>query len=97
MSRSYLRQALTGALDCAFVALSVAIYGVVFGVLARGKGLEPLDVLAMSALVFSGTAQFIALDLWLPPLPIGALALTSLVVSLRFLLICASWIGRAHV
>lgn len=45
------------------VALGIATYGVVFGMLAAGAGLEALDVLVMSALVFSGSAQFAGLPM----------------------------------
>lgn len=79
-----------GARDCLPAAVSVIAYGLVFGVLARQKGLTPLEVLTMSGLVYSGSAQFVALDLWTPPLPLWPLVLSTLIISLRYLLICAS-------
>jgi predicted branched-subunit amino acid permease len=85
-----LRRLGEGARDCLPVALSVIAYGMVFGVLARQKGLAPLEVLAMSGLVFSGSAQFVVLDLWTPPLPLWPIVLATAIVSLRYLLICAS-------
>jgi len=87
---STVRRFVAGARDCLPVALSVVAYGLVFGVLARQRGLAGPDVLVMSALVYSGTAQFVALDLWTPPLPVGAIVLAAVIVSLRYLLICAS-------
>ncbi|MBV9522855.1 MAG: AzlC family ABC transporter permease [Alphaproteobacteria bacterium] len=81
---------LAGLRDCIPVALSVIAYGLVFGVLAREKGLGPLAVLAMSGLVFSGAAQFVALGLWGTPLAFGPIVLATAIVSLRYLLICAS-------
>ncbi len=72
------------------MAFSVGAYGLVFGVLAHQKHLGPAAVFAMSGLVFSGTAQFVALDQWEPPLPLLPLLSAVLVVSLRYVLICAS-------
>jgi branched chain amino acid efflux pump len=72
------------------IGVSVLVYGTVFGGLAAQAGLSPLEAVLMSALVFAGGAQFIALELWQAPLPIVALVLTTLVVNLRFLLMGAT-------
>ena len=58
-----------GVRDCVPVAFSVGAYGLVFGVLAHQKHMGAGEVFTMSGLVFSGTAQFVALDQWTPPLP----------------------------
>jgi 4-azaleucine resistance transporter AzlC len=75
------------------VGLSVLVYGIVFGALAGQAGLSPMEAILMSGLVFAGGAQFIALDLWHTPVPIAALAVTTLVVNLRLLLMGASLSG----
>ncbi|MDQ2714603.1 MAG: AzlC family ABC transporter permease [Chloroflexota bacterium] len=64
--------------------------GIVFGVLARRAGLSLVQVLLMSGLVFGGSAQFAALSLWVTPLPVIALLLTTLVVNSRHLLMGAA-------
>ncbi|MBO9588115.1 AzlC family ABC transporter permease [Devosia sp.] len=90
---SRMDQFLAGARACVPVAISVAAYGLVWGVLARGAGLSLLEVIMMSALVFAGSAQFVALDLWTATpaaLPIGALVLAALIVNLRYLLLTAT-------
>ncbi len=82
-----------GARACIPVCISVAAYGVVWGVLARGTGLSLVEVVLMSALVFAGSAQFVALDLWTATpsaLPIGPLILATLIVNLRYLLLTAT-------
>lgn len=84
------REFVFGMRDCVPVAFSVGAYGLVFGVLARQKHLGAGEVFGMSGLVFSGTAQFVALDQWIPPLPLIPLLSAVLVVSLRYVLICAS-------
>lgn len=77
---------LWGALkDALPVAISIATYGVVFGALAHQVGLGVFDVLAMSALVFSGSAQFIALPLLQAGVGPFDLFLTTLMLSLRHL------------
>lgn len=86
-------QFFAGARACLPVAISVAAYGLVWGVLARGTGLSLLEVLMMSGLVFAGAAQFVALDLWSATpasLPIGALVLAAFIVNLRYLLLTAT-------
>jgi len=78
------------------IALSVFAYGCVFGLLARQAGMRFTDATLMSSLVYAGSAQFVALGLWISPLPIGALVLTTLVINLRHLLMGAAmrpWFG----
>lgn len=87
------QQFFAGAGACIPVAISVAAYGLVWGMLARGAGLSPLEVVMMSGLVFAGAAQFVALDLWTTTpgaLPVGALVLAALIVNLRYLLLTAT-------
>lgn len=76
--------------DAVPVAFSIATYGVVFGALAHQVGLGVFDVLAMSALVFSGSAQFIALPLLHAGVGPLDLFLTTLVLSLRHLVMGVS-------
>lgn len=72
------------------LAVSVTVYGMVFGVLAREVGMEWADATLMSALVSAGGSQFVALGLWRLPLPIPAIVLTALVVNLRHILMGAA-------
>lgn len=78
------------------VSLSIAIYGVVFGALARQAGFATVEVLAMSALVLSGSAQFVGL----PLLQAGAgpveLFLTTFLLSLRHLVMGLSLAPRVR-
>ena len=76
---------LQALLDSIPVALGIATYGVVFGALARQAGLTLLDSLGMSALVFSGSAQFVALPLLQAGVGPAELFVTALLVSLRHL------------
>lgn len=86
-------QFFAGARACLPVAVSIGAYGLVWGVLARGAGLSAVEVIMMSGLVFAGSAQFVALDLWSSTpasLPIGALVLAALIINLRYLLLTAT-------
>jgi 4-azaleucine resistance transporter AzlC len=82
--------ALAGARQAGVLALSVFIYGTLFGVLARQAGLSLAEALLMSGMVSAGTSQFMALGLWTTPLPMLTIVLTTLVVNLRHLLMGAA-------
>lgn len=75
---------------CVPIALGVAGYGVVFGVLARRAGLSTAEATLMSATVLAGAAQVIAVELWEYPIPVVALVVTTFVVNLRYVLMGAS-------
>jgi 4-azaleucine resistance transporter AzlC len=68
----------------------VVPFALLFGALAAAKGLSPLEVLLMSALVFAGGSQFLALELWAEPLPVAALALSTFLINARHLLMGAA-------
>ncbi len=72
--------------------LSVAVVpiGLVFGAVAATKGLSALEAMVMSALVFAGGSQFVAMDLWSHPASIVALGLAALLVNVRHVLMGAS-------
>ncbi len=72
------------------VAASVAAYGSVLGVLAVQKNLSWLELLAMNISIFAGSAQFVMMDMWIPPLPVAEIAAAVVVINLRYLLIGAS-------
>jgi 4-azaleucine resistance transporter AzlC len=65
-----------------------------FGALATAKGLSPLEVMLMSALVFAGGAQFAAVELWAAPAPIGALVFSTLLINARHVLMSASLVPK---
>ncbi|MDB5075287.1 MAG: hypothetical protein JWO42_1466, partial [Chloroflexi bacterium] len=79
-----------GARQALPLALSIFAYGLVFGVLAGQAGLSAPESLLMSMLVFAGSAQFVALGLWVAPLPVVPIVLTTLVVNVRHVLMGAA-------
>ena len=76
----------------AILPLTVAVVpiGLVFGAVAATKGLSALEAMLMSALVFAGGSQFVAMDLWTHPASWTALGFAALLVNLRHVLMGAS-------
>ena len=72
------------------VGASVAAYGSVLGMLAAQKGLTWMQLLAMNLSVFAGSAQFVMVEMWAPPLPVVEMILAVLIINMRYLLIGAS-------
>lgn len=83
-----------GAIAILPVLVATAPIALLFGTLAAAKGLSPVEVWLMSATVYAGALQFVAIDQWADPAPIGLLVFTALVVNVRHILMGAS-IGRA--
>ena len=75
-----------GARQSLPLAISAALYGVVFGILARQSGLSVLDATLMSGIVCAGASQFMVLDLWQSPLSALRIVLTAFLVNLRHVL-----------
>ncbi len=84
------RGVLAGVRVAAPMAVSVAVYGVVFGVLARQVGMSLLETVLMNVIVFAGAAQLAALDSWVAPLPIAALVITVVLVNMRLIMLGAA-------
>ncbi len=72
------------------VAFSVAAYGSVLGILAVQKGIGWVALLAMNLSIFAGSAQFVMVEMWIPPLPVLEVTMAVLAINLRYLLIGAS-------
>lgn len=72
------------------IGASVAAYGSVLGMLAAQKGLTWVQLLAMNVSVFAGSAQFVMVEMWVPPLPVVEMTIAVLIINMRYLLIGAS-------
>jgi 4-azaleucine resistance transporter AzlC len=64
-------------------------FGLLFGSLASSYGLSPWFAVAMSAFVFAGSAQFVALGLIALHAPLWVIISTTFIVNLRHLLYAA--------
>ena len=81
---------LAGVAAIAPVMVAAVPVGLVFGAVGIQAGLSPVELTLMSALVFAGAAQFVALDLWASPAPWLALTISAFIVNLRHVLMGAS-------
>jgi predicted branched-subunit amino acid permease len=83
-----------GAFAIAPVLAAAIPIALLFGTLSVAKGLSVAETSLMSMTVFAGALQFVAIDQWSNPVPVGLLAFTALVVNIRHVLMGAS-IGRS--
>jgi 4-azaleucine resistance transporter AzlC len=85
------RSEVRAALVAVFPTVAACIpFALILGQQATAKGLSPLEMLAMSSIVFAGSAQLLAVGLWTMPAPVPALALMALLINLRHTLMGAS-------
>src|SRR5262245_26994969 len=80
-----------GVVDILPVVTAAVPIGLLFGTLAAAKGITPLEAVLMSATVFAGAAQFVAVDLWTNPVPVLLLTLTVFIVNIRHVLMGVSF------
>lgn len=78
------------------VSLFVAVFGAAFGLAASQKGMDQTSVAMMSLLVFAGYAQFAALELWTPHVPVLTLIATVFAINARHLLMGATLYPWLH-
>ena len=77
----------------------MVLFGAAFGALAAQKGLSLLEATLMSALVYAGASQFVALEMWSDIATfagIAAIGLVTATVNMRFILMAAAlrpWFG----
>lgn len=86
-SRSEFVQGLTDIIPVIVAACPIAL---LWGTLAVGKGLSTLEAGLMSAAVFAGAAQFVAIELWSDPVPWLFLTVAVFIVNIRHVLMGAS-------
>jgi 4-azaleucine resistance transporter AzlC len=76
----------------AILPLIVAVIpiGLVFGAMSATSGLTALEATLMSALVFAGGSQFVAMDIWTHPASWAGLGFAAFLVNIRHVLMSAS-------
>lgn len=80
-----------GAHEMAGIAMGIAAWGLVSGVAMAKSGLPAPLMVAMSLLVFAGTAQLAALPLMASGAPMWVVWATAACVNLRFVIFSATW------
>lgn len=84
------RAFLLGMRDTIPMLIGAVPFGIVYGTLAVSSGLSVAATLAMSLLVFAGSAQFVAASLVASGTSLTVILLTTLIVNLRHMLYSAS-------
>lgn len=79
-----------GLRDIAPAMIAALPIGGLFGAVSVAKGLSIAEAGLMSLLVFAGGAQFAAMELWTWPVPVAALAFSTLLINARHILMGAS-------
>ncbi|HSM21016.1 MAG TPA: AzlC family ABC transporter permease [Rubrivivax sp.] len=80
-----------GALDMSGITLGIGAWGLVTGVAMVKSGLPVPLALAMSLLVYAGSAQLAALPLIAAGAPVWVVWTTAFCVNLRFVILSAQW------
>lgn len=86
---------LFGARDTLPLVIAAMPFGIVYGAMAQSAGLSLWATLGMSAFVFAGSAQFIAVTLLASSAALPVILLTVFVVNARHLLYSASLMPHA--
>ena len=81
---------ISGMRDTFPLLLGAFPFGLIYGALAATSGLGPAAGMAMAALVFAGSAQFIAVGMVAAGVPVVIIILTTFIVNLRHLLYSAT-------
>lgn len=84
------RECLLGMRDTLPMLVGAVPFGIVYGTLAVSSGLSVAATLAMSLLVFAGSAQFVAASLVASGTSLTVILLTTLIINLRHILYSAS-------
>ncbi|MCU0561014.1 MAG: AzlC family ABC transporter permease [Desulfobacterales bacterium] len=79
-----------GVRDTLPLLLGALPFGLIYGALAVTSGLSAAAAIAMSALVFAGASQFIAVGLVAAHTPVAVIVATTFIVNLRHMLYSAT-------
>src|SRR5262245_26382735 len=77
---------LAGARACLPATPGVAAFGVIMGVATVGAGLSPWLAVVMTVIVYAGTAQLAALQLFVAGAPLPIILIAGLILNIRFVL-----------
>ena len=79
--------------------VGVVPFGLVVGIVGQGQGLSLVEITAMSAICYAGSAQLLALGHWGVPAPVVGAATAALIVNLRMALmgpVVGPWLDRVR-
>ncbi len=84
--RSFSQAMLQGVIDTLPMVLAAMPFGILFGVLAPANDISGWIAVALSALVFAGSAQYVAIGMIATGTPAALIVLTTFIINLRHLL-----------
>lgn len=79
------------------LVIGITPFGLVVGILSHGQGLSLLECCLMSALVYGGASQVLALGIWTHPAPVIGATVAAFIVNLRMALmgpVLSPWLDR---
>ena len=79
-----------GLADSWPMLLAYVPIAMLWGTLAASKGFSPLEAMLMSAFVYAGASQFVAIEMWAATPPVILLVVTIFIINLRHVLYAAS-------
>jgi len=90
MEKTSSQQFLLGVKDELPILVGVVPFGMIYGILALGVGLNPFDAQAMSAVIFAGSSQFMTVQLIREAAPWLVILMTGFIINLRHALYSAT-------
>ncbi len=90
MEKTASQQFFSGVRDELPILLGVIPFGMIYGILALGAGLNPFDAQAMSSVIFAGSSQFMTVQLIKAGTPGLVIIVTGFVINLRHALYSAT-------
>lgn len=90
MEKTSSQQFLLGVKDELPILVGVVPFGMIYGILALGAGLNPFDAQAMSAVIFAGSSQFMTVQLIREAAPWLVILMTGFIINLRHALYSAT-------
>ncbi len=90
MEKTVSQQFLLGVKDELPILVGVVPFGMIYGILALGAGLNPFDAQAMSAVIFAGSSQFMTVQLIREAAPWLVILMTGFIINLRHALYSAT-------
>ncbi len=88
---------LLGAKQALPIIFGITPFGIVCGITGQGAGLSFSEITLMSAIVYAGASQLVALAVWTHPPDLITVTFAALVVNLRLALmgpVLAPWLNR---
>ena len=86
-----------GARESMVAVIGVAPFGIVCGITGQGAGLSFSEITLMSALVYAGASQLVALSIWTHPPHLFGVVFAAFVVNLRLALmgpVLSPWLDK---